>query len=99
VFAIINDNDRQYMVRKGDVILLDRKNLAAGEEIRFDRVLFVDDKVGTPYVDGASVSGCIRGEIKGRKVYVEKFKRRKKYRRRCGHRQKYTQVEITEIVG
>ncbi len=87
------------MVRKGDSILVDRKKMQSGDEIVFDQVLSVEGKVGTPYVDGASVTGVVRGEVKGPKIYVQKFKRRKDYRRRFGHRQKYTRVEITNIVS
>jgi len=99
VAAIISDKGRQIMVRKGDSILVDRKKMQSGDEIVFDQVLSVEGKVGTPYVDGASVTGVVRGEVKGPKIYVQKFKRRKDYRRRFGHRQKYTRVEITNIVS
>ena len=85
------------MVRKGDTILVDKKNLDPGDEIRFEQVLNVAGKTGAPYVDGAAVSGVVRGVVKGTKLYVQKFKRRKKYRRRTGHRQMYTRVEITDI--
>lgn len=99
MLAIINDKGRQYMVRKGDSILVDRKRLQAGDEIKFDQVLSIEGKVGAPFVDGASVTGVVRGEVKGTKIYVQKFKRRKDYRRRNGHRQRYTRVEITDIVS
>lgn len=87
------------MVRKGDSILVDRKKLQAGDEIKFDQVLSIEEKLGTPFVEGASVTGVVQGEVKGPKIYVQKFKRRKDYRRRFGHRQKYTRVEITDIVS
>ena len=99
MYAIINDNGQQHMVRKGESLLVDRKHLNEGDEIRFDKVLCLDGKTGAPFVDGAAVSAIVRGEIKGKKIYVEKFKRRKKYRRRNGHRQKYTRVEITDIIS
>ena len=63
----------------------------------FDRVLFVDGKAGTPYVEGAKVTGLVQGPASGEKIYVQKFKRRKNYRRRTGHRQSYTKVEIKSI--
>lgn len=97
MFAIIQDSGRQFKVNQGDVILVDRKPLSDGSEIRFDRVLYVDGKIGGPYVDGAKVTGVVKGEIKGDKLHVYKFKRRKKYRRHTGHRQAYTQVEIKAI--
>lgn len=99
VYAIISDRNRQFMVKEGDTILVDRMDLQPGDEIRFDNVLCVDGKTGNPFLEGASVSGVVRGGVKGAKLYVQKFKRRKKYRRRVGHRQKYTRVDITGIVS
>jgi len=99
VVAIISDSGRQFMVRKGDSILVDRKKMQDGDEIKFGDVLSVEGKVGSPFVEGASVTGVVKGEVKGPKIYVQKFKRRKDYRRRFGHRQKYTRVEITDIVS
>ena len=97
VFAIIQDKGRQYKVKQGDIIEMDRKNLAEGSTINFDNILFVDGKIGEPYVAGAKVTGVIKGEWLGKKLYIQKFKRRKNYRRRTGHRQRYTRVEITAI--
>ncbi len=97
VYAIIQDSGKQYRVREGDKILVDRKNLGEGDTIDFNEVLFCDGKIGTPYLDGVQVTGIVRSHVKGVKIYVQKFKRRKKYRRRTGHRQKYTTVEITGI--
>jgi large subunit ribosomal protein L21 len=97
VFAIIKDSGRQYKVNQGDKILVDLKGLSEGSEILFDKVLMVDEKVGTPLVEGAKVLGVVKGEVKGEKIHVHKFKRRKKYRRHIGHRQAFTQVEITSI--
>ena len=77
-----------------DILFGRVSRFAAG---RFDQVLNVAGKTGTPFVDGAAVSGVVRGDVKGTKLYVQKFKRRKNYRRRTGHRQTYTRVEITEI--
>ena len=82
MYAIISDKEQQYMVRKGDTILVDRKDLKPGDEIRFVQVLNVAGKTGTPFIDGAAVSGVVRGDVKGTKIYVQKFKRRKNYRRR-----------------
>ena len=99
MYAIFSDKERQFMVREGETILVDRKNLQPGEEIRFEQVLCVDGKTGSPFLEGAAVSGIVRGGVKGPKIYVQKFKRRKKYRRRVGHRQRFTRVEITGIVS
>ena len=99
MYAIFSDKERQFMVREGETILVDRKNLQPGDEIRFEQVLCVDGKTGSPFLEGASVSGIVRGSVKGPKIYVQKFKRRKNYRRRVGHRQQFTRVEITGIVS
>lgn len=85
------------MVREGDSILVDKMAKETGEEILFDQVICLDGKTGNPYVKGASVSGVVLGSVKGEKLYVQKFKRRKKYRRRIGHRQNYTQIQIKGI--
>jgi len=97
VFAIIQDSGRQFKVKQGDVILVDRKGMEHGSGIHFDRVLFVDGKIGDPCVEGAKVIGEVMEEVAGKKVHVYKFKRRKKYRRHTGHRQRYTKVEIKSI--
>lgn len=97
MYAIIKESGRQYRIQQGDVILVDRMGASEGSEIQFDKILFVDGKVGLPYVDGAKVTGVVKGEVLGKKLYVQKFKRRKKYRRRVGHRQQFTEVEIKSI--
>ena len=100
--AVIQTGGKQYTISKGDVINIERIPGNPGDEINFDEVLMVsgdkgDPKVGTPYVKDASVKGKILSEKKGSKITVFKFKRRKGYRRKHGHRQKYTTVEITDI--
>jgi large subunit ribosomal protein L21 len=101
MYAIIEDQGRQYTVRAGDVIRIDRKDANEKEQVTFDRVLLVrsdeDARVGTPTVDGAKVTATVLGEIKAAKIIVRKFKRRKNYRRKQGHRQRYTQVRIDAI--
>ncbi len=104
VFAIIEDSGTQVRVSPGDVIDVDLRELAEGDKsISFDRVLLVgqgnggDATIGTPYIDGASVQAEIVGEIKGPKIDVIKFKRRKGYRRKTGHRQSYLRVKIADI--
>ena len=97
VFAIIKEGGRQFKVSEGDTILIDLKPLDEGSEVRFDKVLMVDGNVGKPFLEGACVTGKVEGEVKGKKIYVQKFRRRKNYRRRVGHRQHYTQVKIESI--
>jgi len=103
MYAIIDDHGRQYTVREGDVIRIDLKDMNEKEQITFDRVLMLrgenDTQVGTPTVAGASVTATVLGELKAKKIVVRKFKRRKNYRRKQGHRQRYTQVRIDSIVS
>jgi len=101
MYAIIEENGRQYTVRKGDLIQLDLKDATEKESLVFDRVLMLRDdaetRVGTPTLSGAKVTATVIGEVKGDKIVVRKFKRRKKYRRKQGHRQRYTQIRIESI--
>jgi len=101
MYAIIDDHGRQYTVREGDLVDLDLKDATEKESIVFDRVLMVSGeggtKVGTPTVQGARVTGTVMGETKGRKIVVRKFRRRKNYRRKQGHRQHFTRVRIDSI--
>ncbi len=101
MYAIIEDQGRQYTVREGDLVRLDLRDATEKESIVFDRVLMVRDdnetKIGTPTLAGAKVVATVVGEVKGTKVVVRKFKRRKNYRRKQGHRQRYTQVRIDSI--
>ena len=103
MYAIIEDQGRQYTVRAGDVIRIDRRDANEKEQLTFDRVLMLrgedDTRVGTPTVAGASVTATVLGELKAKKIIVRKFKRRKNYRRKQGHRQKYTQIRIDSIEG
>ena len=105
MYAIIEDSGTQIKVAPGDVVDLDRRDLGPRKKtISFDRVLVIGDTeaeaaatIGTPYVDGATVKGRIVGEVDGEKIDVIKFKRRKGYHRKQGHRQRYLRVEITGI--
>lgn len=104
MYAIIQDGGRQYRVESGTKLDIDlRKDASAGDTIEFETVLAIGGteglKLGTPAVDGAKVTAKVVSEEKGEKIYIEKFRRRKNYHRRNGHRQRYTRVEISEIVG
>lgn len=98
--AIIHDRGRQYVVHDEEQILIDhRPDLAVGDEVVFDNVLAVGEAVGAPYVNGARVVGTVTEQGKGRKLHVVKFKRRKDYRRKQGHRQQFTRIAIATITG
>ena len=105
VYAIIEDSGTQIRVAKGDVMDIDLREVGPrSKKIKFDRVLLVGETgvaptIGTPYVSGATVSAEILEEVKGDKIDVIKFKRRKGYRRKTGHTQRYLRIRIEEITG
>ena len=100
MYAIIATGDKQYRVSEGDVIYIEKIDAAVDSTVSFD-VLLVgnegDVKVGTPVVEGVKVEGKVVGQIRGEKIIVFKYKSKKNYRRKQGHRQPYTKVEITKI--
>jgi large subunit ribosomal protein L21 len=102
VYAIFEDGGKQYKVSSGDFLLVERRDLPEGEsEITFDKVLMVgegeDARIGTPWVEGATVAGRVVNELKMPKIHGLKFKRRKGYVKRWGHRQKMLRVQIGTI--
>jgi large subunit ribosomal protein L21 len=102
VYAIIEDGSRQYKVSPGDIIDVDLRELAEGQQqVEFDKVLMISDQdvtVGTPTIDGAKVVASIGGKVKDKKIYVHKLRRRKGYKRKTGHRQKHLRVTIDQVV-
>ena len=103
MYAVIKTGGKQYRVQQGDVIFEEKLNAQADEAVTFDEVLLVGDadqsKVGTPVVEGAKVEGKVLAQVKGKKIVVYKYKAKKNERKKQGHRQPYTKVEITAIVG
>jgi large subunit ribosomal protein L21 len=101
MYAIIQDGGRQFKVEEGQLLDLDYRELAAGQELKFEEVLAcrTDDglQVGQPLLPGAVVTGEIVAVSQGPKLVVQKFRRRKNSRRKTGHRQLYTRVKITKI--
>ncbi len=99
MFAVIKTGGKQYKVAKNDIIRIEKLDGKAGDSIKFDEVLMVGDKIGTPMVAGASVSGVIKAMDRNDKVIIFKKKRRQNYRRKRGHKQHVTIVQITDIAG
>ena len=100
--AVIRTGGKQYRVAEGDLLRVEKLEGAAGDKVSFDEVLFLggdSPKFGSPLVKGAKVSGEIVSQGRGDKIVIFKFKRRKKYRRKAGHRQSFTAVKITEVKG
>ena len=104
MYAVIEDSGQQFQVQEGDVLEVDLRDLAEDQtEIEFDRVLLVSGdgsvNVGTPVVAGAKVlAEIVAPLVKGEKVFISQFRRRKDSRRRIGHRQKFMQVRVKKIV-
>ena len=99
--AIIVTGGKQYNVSEGDTLFIEKLDVNAGDSVVFDQVLAIVDgentKFGTPVVEGAKVDATVVKNGKGKKVLVFKYKPKKNYRRRQGHRQPYTKVEITKV--
>ncbi len=102
MFAVVEIAKKQYIVRKGDVLDV-QKIKDTSKKVTFDKVLLLAAKdkvgIGAPYLEGAQVEAEITGQKKGKKVIVYKYKRRKKYRKKQGHRQSYTTIKITDILS
>ena len=103
MYAIIETGGKQYRVQNGDQIRVEKLNVEDGAAVVFDKVLAAgegsDIKVGTPYLDGLTVEGKVVESGKGQKVIIFKYKAKKDYRKKQGHRQPYTMVEIKSIGG
>jgi large subunit ribosomal protein L21 len=101
MYAIFRALGKQFRAEKGQTLRLPLMNVEAGTKVTFDEVLLSSDgetiRAGTPTVAGAAVEGEVVGDGKEPKIYVFKFKRRKNYRRKTGHRQRYTEVRITDL--
>ncbi len=100
MYAVVRTGGKQARVREGDVLDVERLPGAEGETIELSEVLLVGDdpvRIGTPLVEGARVVARIAGEAKGPKLRIFKYKRRKRYHLRQGHRQRYTRVVIESI--
>ena len=101
MFAIIETGGKQYKVNEGDIIFVEKLDVAEGDKITFDRVLVVSDadgvKVGSPVVEGATVTANVVKNGKAKKIYVMTYKPKKNEKRKMGHRQPYTKVQIEKI--
>ncbi len=101
MYAIIESCGKQYKVAEGDVVFFEKLDTEEGKKVTFDKVILVsnEDKIeiGNPYVKGYKVEGKVVAHGKGKKIIVFKYKAKKNYRRKQGHRQPYTKVEITSI--
>jgi len=101
MFAVLKTGGKQYKVSEGDLVQVEKLDGNVGDEVTLDQVMMVgegeDLKIGSPFVDGCSVTGVVTKQFRDKKVLVFKFKRRQKYRRKNGHRQSLTELKITDI--
>jgi large subunit ribosomal protein L21 len=103
MYAVFEDGSHQFRVSEGDQVVVDRREGEPGTELVFSKVLLIAGPdgatLGTPVVEGARVVAKIINQFRSRKIVIQKFRRRKNYRRRKGHRQQHTMVEITTVVA
>lgn len=101
MYAVIETGGKQYQVQEGDIVFVEKLPFEENSAVTFDKVFMVktdeDLKVGTPYVEGASVAGTLIKNGKGKKVIVFTYKKRKGQKRKMGHRQPYSKVQIDKI--
>ena len=100
MFAVIETGGKQYKVNEGDILFIEKLEAAEGSVVTFDKVLAIsaeDFKAGTPYVEGATVTASVIKTGKGKKIYVMKYKPKKNEKKKIGHRQFYTKVQIDKI--
>lgn len=97
MFAVMQTGGKQYKVSVGDTIYVEKLDLEVGKEIKFDQVLMTANKIGNPFVSGAVVAAIIEKQGKQKKIRVIKFKSKKHYYKRQGHRQPYTKLTIKAI--
>ena len=99
MYAIIETGGKQYHVAQDEVIFVEKLDVNEGANVVFDKVLMLDDKIGAPYVKGAKVTGKVLAQGKAKKIIVYKYKSKKNYHKKQGHRQPFTKIQITAIEG
>ncbi len=101
MYAIFEDGSHQYRVQEGDFIQVDRREGKAGDDVTFSKVLLIagegEPTIGAPVIEGAAVAAKIVDQFRAKKIIIQKFRRRKNMRRRRGHRQPYTTVQIVGL--
>ena len=97
MLAIIETGGKQYRVSEGEILNVEKLDATKGAEVVFDKVLMLDDKVGAPYVEGAKVVAKVEKQGRAKKIIVFKFRNKKNYRKKQGHRQSYTKLTVEAI--
>ncbi len=103
MYAVIVSGGKQHRVSEGDVLRVESLPVEEGATVELDKVLMIADgddiKIGTPYVEGGKVTATVKAHGRGKKIKIIKFRRRKHSRKQMGHRQNYTELQITGIAG
>lgn len=103
MYAVIQTGGKQYRVKQGETLKVETLSADAGQQIEFDKVLVIQSdagiRVGTPYVADSKVTATVKGHGRHKKISIIKFRRRKHHMKRMGHRQNYTEIQITGISG
>ncbi|MFA5543279.1 MAG: 50S ribosomal protein L21 [Bacilli bacterium] len=99
MYAIIETGGKQYLVKENDFLFIEKLEVAENEEVVFDKVLMLDGKAGAPYVKNAKVTAKVIENGKAKKIIVYKYKSKKNYHKKQGHRQPFTKVQIVTIEG
>lgn len=103
MYAVIKTGGKQYRVSEGDTVKFEKLDADEGAQVEFDSVLMVSDgenvKIGSPVIEGGKVTGTVKAQGRHKKIEIIKFKRRKHHDKRTGHRQYFTEVEITGITA
>jgi large subunit ribosomal protein L21 len=103
MYAVIKTGGKQYRVTQGGVLRVEKLEADVGTSIDFERVLMIADgdniAIGKPFIEGGKVTATVRSHGRGDKIKIIKLRRRKHYRQQMGHRQSYTEIEITGIAG
>ncbi|PLX28551.1 50S ribosomal protein L21 [Candidatus Parcubacteria bacterium] len=103
MFAVIETGGKQYLIKTGDTLKVEKLDVEAGKEVVFDKVLMLakedgsDVKIGKPYLEGVSIAATVEEQGRSRKLRVVKFKRKVRYKRVIGHRQAFTKVKVKEV--
>ncbi|MBT4120716.1 MAG: 50S ribosomal protein L21 [Candidatus Magasanikbacteria bacterium] len=103
MFAVIETGGKQYLIKTGDTLKVEKLDVEAGKDVVFDKVLLLakedgtDVKIGTPYLDGVSIAATVEEQTRDKKIRVVKFKRKVRYKRVIGHRQHKTKIKIKEV--
>lgn len=103
MYAVVSTGGKQYRLTQGEVLRVEKLDAEAGASVELDKVLMIADgdkvNIGTPLIEGGKVTVVVKSHGRGKKVEIMKFRRRKHHQKCTGHRQSYTEIEVTSIAG